>query len=62
MKTQPLQIYTHYASVDGVNNLQISHVITRAPFQGMLNIIKTFTSRKHEAHTRAIRYVKRHTL
>lgn len=48
-----------YESVDGgVNNLQIVKIVTPSPYDGMVNIIKVFWSKKHLAEKRANKFIK----
>ena len=54
-----LQKLISYASVNGgVNNLQIVKVYRPTSYRGIIDIIKTFTSKKHLAITRADKYIK----
>lgn len=57
-----MEIYLRYASVNGgTNNLQIAEVVIPAPYAGLVDILKTFSSTKGLAYKRALAWVKKHS-
>lgn len=54
-----LSLLVSYHSVNGgVNNLQVVKVVKPSPYRGLVEIVKTFSSKKHLALERAKNYVK----
>ena len=53
-----MYILLYYVSVNGgINNLQVASVVSPAPFGGLFNIIKVFSSKKMLAEKRAERFI-----
>jgi hypothetical protein len=55
-----LATFVSYESVDGgVNNLQVVKVFRPAPYRGLVDIVKTYTSRRNQALSRALSFIKK---
>ena len=51
-------ILTEYVNYKGgVNNLQVSRIVSASPYKGLVNIIKTFSSKVNKAKERAEKWV-----
>lgn len=61
MTNDNLTMYVSYGSVDGgINNFQIVHIVRPSEFSGLVDIVKTFTSKNMQALSRAKRYINNH--